>query len=116
MKEIMAKESSTAPQGVATFAYSPADKRFPVLFEYARPFEELKDVLMVEYAGLTLTLKDIFNRHNVGTPFILKNYKSAISDLDNQGKVSTNRTDQHKKRNQCPEHIVVTFPRSNQDG
>ncbi len=29
MKEIMARESSGSPQGVATFEYNPADERFP---------------------------------------------------------------------------------------
>src|SRR5689334_12761269 len=40
MKEIMAAESSGSEQGVPSFTYNPADKRFPVLFEYGRPLDE----------------------------------------------------------------------------
>jgi three-Cys-motif partner protein len=38
MKEIMHKESSTEDQGVASFAYSPADESMPFLFELTRPW------------------------------------------------------------------------------
>ena len=41
MKDIMAKESTTADQGVPSFAYSPADESMPLLFELSRPLEDL---------------------------------------------------------------------------
>jgi len=37
MKGVMARESSKQEQGVATFEYSPADKKYPLLFEMSRP-------------------------------------------------------------------------------
>jgi three-Cys-motif partner protein len=42
MKEIMAGESSSHNQGVATFQYSPADHQFPLLFELLRPLDVSK--------------------------------------------------------------------------
>ena len=38
MKGVMAGESSMREQGVATFEYSPADKRYPLLFEMSNPW------------------------------------------------------------------------------
>lgn len=111
MKEIMAKESSAAPQDVATFVYSPADNRFPVLFEYSQPLEELKSMLIKEYPGETMTVQQLFDRHNIGRPFTLKNYKSALIELHDVDKVITDRTEQHKKLHQCPDSIIIQFPR-----
>lgn len=42
MKSIMAGESSSSSQGVASFRYSPADARFPMLFALARPLDDLE--------------------------------------------------------------------------
>ena len=61
MKEVMANESSTTEQGVPTFEYSPASKRQPLLFELARPLDDLADMLLDEYAGRTMTMNQISN-------------------------------------------------------
>jgi hypothetical protein len=44
MKEVMAKESSSANQGISSFEYCPADARQPLLFELSRPLDELEDM------------------------------------------------------------------------
>jgi hypothetical protein len=49
MKEIMAKESSNLIQGVASFEYNLADKRTPLLFELARPIDDLKGTLLNDF-------------------------------------------------------------------
>ena len=46
MKHVMAKRSSAAQQGVASFEYNPADRRFPLLFDLARPLDELEGMLL----------------------------------------------------------------------
>jgi three-Cys-motif partner protein len=109
MKEIMAKESSGAEQGVPNFVYNPADKRFPVLFEYDRPLDELQGMLMKEFHGQTLSVQSIFERHNVGKRFIKKNYKDVIMSMEGNFLVTTSRTDQNRKRGQCPDHVFVSF-------
>jgi len=117
MKEVMARESTSQPQGVPSFTYNPADARFPVLFEYARPLDDLKGMLLDQFQGQALSVKAICEKHHVGRPFIEKNYKDAVIQLDDQGIVTTNRTDAHKKRGQCPpDKVIVTFPRSLKNG
>ncbi len=87
MKDIMARESSTEDQGVASFAYSPADARTPLLFSLARPLEALADDLLRSFGGRTLTMHQVYKDHHVDTPFIPKNYKQALIDLEADGRV-----------------------------
>jgi three-Cys-motif partner protein len=110
MKQIMAGESTSAEQGVASFMYSPADKNFPILFEYGRPLDDLEGLLLARFAGRALTVQAIYDAHNVGTPYILKNYKDAVKSMDEKGSVDTTRTESHRKRGQCPDDVEVTFP------
>jgi three-Cys-motif partner protein len=110
MKEIMASESSSSQQGVASFTYNPADSRQPVLCEYARPLDELGGMLLETFAGQSLTIQQVFERHNVGKGYVEKNYKDAVILLEESGKVTTTRTEAHRKRGQCPaDKVTVTF-------
>jgi three-Cys-motif partner protein len=89
MKDIMAKESSGSQQGVAQLEYNPATHNFPMLFEYNRPLDDLGEILLVRFAGQRLKMVDVFHRHQVGTPFVKKNYKSALANLEASGKIVT---------------------------
>jgi len=115
MKEIMAKESSEHVQGVASFEFSPASERYPLLFELSRPLDDLADMLLNDFAGETVTMKNIYLRHCVGKPYIERNYKQALLTLEAQSKVITApaAANRHKMRGQLTfaEHVKVTFPR-----
>ncbi|MFC1844825.1 three-Cys-motif partner protein TcmP [Thermodesulfobacteriota bacterium] len=87
MKTIMAKESSFTEQGVPSFEYNPATSALPRLFEYSRPLDELAVMLLDEFSGQTLTMKNIYERHNVGRRFIKKNYKDVLSQLEKDSKI-----------------------------
>lgn len=113
MKEIMAGESSANNQGVASFEYSPADSRQPLLFELSRPLKELEELLLLDFADRSVTLEQVFDEHNVGTPFITKNYKDALRNLEAQGKISANiPVDKRRKRNGEPSlsNVIFSFP------
>lgn len=79
MKEVMAAASSGVNQGVPTFAYCPADQSMPLLFELARPLDQLENLLLKDFAGQTLMMGEVYNRHHVDRPFIERNYKAALS-------------------------------------
>lgn len=87
MKDIMAKESSGSEQGVAQFEYNPATRNFPMLFEYNRPLDDLGEMLLSQFAGQSLRMEDVYQKHQVGTPFVKKNYKSALANLEAAGKI-----------------------------
>ena len=69
MKGIMAKYSSEEHQGVASFKYGPASPN-QRMFEFMRPLDDLESMLLTEFAGQTLTVEEIYNRHNVGKPYV----------------------------------------------
>jgi three-Cys-motif partner protein len=87
MKEIMAKESTDQAQEVPSFEYNPATARQPFLFELTRPLDELESMLLDQFAGRTMTMKEIYDQHHVGKPYIGKNYKAALNNLEAQGKI-----------------------------
>lgn len=115
MKDIMARESSGDVQGVPSFEYNPATVRQSILYEYTRPIEELEGMLLSEFAGKTLTMKEIFERHNVGRRFISPNYKQALLSLEQQGKITTiPPADQRRQRKGIrtfADDVIVTFPK-----
>jgi hypothetical protein len=110
MKEIMAKESSLHEQGVPSFQYSPADKRFPLLFELNRPLDDLGEMLLAQFAGQTLSMKNIYEKHNVGRRFIAKNYKDALKNLEENKSISCNPPRSKRRKDSFGDNVVVTFP------
>lgn len=110
MKEIMAAESSENDQGVASFGYVPAisEQQTPMLFELFRPIEELGQRLLDEYAGQKMTTMEIYDDHNVGTRFILRNYKHALIKLLDENKIETDR--KPARAGTFADDIEVTFP------
>jgi three-Cys-motif partner protein len=117
MKEIMAKESTSAPQGVASFEYSPADKhQQPLLFELARPLDDLEGMLLERFAGRTMTMLQVFEEHNVDTPYIKKNYKDVLTKMEMEGTITAVPPHSSRKKIKgvptCADTVKVTFPRN----
>jgi len=114
MKDIMARESSSDIQGVPSFEYNPATVRQTLLFEYSRPLEDLEEMLLSEYAGTTHSMREIFERHNIGRRFVSRNYKDALISLERQGKITSNPpANQRQQRKSIPtfaNDVMVTFP------
>lgn len=111
MKEIMAKESSERAQGVATFEFSPAAERFPLLFELSRPLEELGEMLLNHFAGETLRMSDIYQRHCVGRPYISRNYKDALLALEQEKKIKVEPPADDRRKGTFADTVQVTFPK-----
>ena len=108
MKEIMAKESSTANQGVASFEYNPATQAQPLLFELSRPLDELTNMLLDEFSGQTMTMLDVYERHHVDKPYIKKNYKEALLKLESQQKIIVDPA--KRRKNTFADKVKITFP------
>lgn len=113
MKQIMAKESSNSDQGVPSFEYDPADflPKQMLLFKLSRPIETLKDDLCKTFSGKTLTMKEIYKQHNVDTPFISSNYKSALKELYFEDKkiLAISKLGKSPKKGTFGDDIIVTF-------
>ena len=111
MKEIMAKESSEQMQGVPSFEYNPATLQQPLLFELTRPLDELESMLLDQFSGRSMTMKEVYDQHHVGKPYISKNYKTALGNLESQGKITVHLTAGKKRRKGTfADDLRVTFP------
>lgn len=108
MKEIMAKNSSEHQDGVASFCFTPKPRGFQLLFS---PLDELEDMLLDEFAGLTLTTKEVYDRHNVGQRYIMKNYKTALLRMEAKKTIQTDPPSDKRKRNTFGDNVKVTFPK-----
>lgn len=111
MKDIMARESSTEDQGVPSFTYSPADARTPLLFSLARPLEALAEDLVKTFAGRTMAMDAIYKEHHVDTPFIRRNYKQALVELESAGRVTCVPSAEKRRKGTFSDDVRVTVPR-----
>jgi hypothetical protein len=79
MKDIMARESSGKPQGVSNFEFVP-NAPMP-LFDTESPLDALKQTLLQQYRGRTMSISEIYKDHNYKTRNIKKNYQKALEEL-----------------------------------
>lgn len=111
MKEIMAEESTDSEQGVPSFEYNPwATDQQPLLFQYSRPLDDLAGMLLADFAGNALTMKQIFDQHNVGTPYISRNYKDILIKLEADGEIQTNPPSDKRRKGTFGDKVKVMFP------
>lgn len=114
MKGIMAKESSEKNQGVPSFEFSPASESFPMLFELTRPLDDLEAMLLHEFNGRRITMREVYCQHSVGRPFVEANYKKVLAEMEKTGKI-TAEPPMSKRRSikgqlSFANEVIVTFP------
>jgi three-Cys-motif partner protein len=114
MKGIMAKESSEQVQGVPSFEYNPATRQQPLLFDLSRPLDELESMLLDTFAGRTMTMREIYEQHHVGRPYIESNYKLALNNLESQGKIKADPPAEKRQKREgkttFSSSVKVIFP------
>lgn len=110
MKNIMAKCSSEITQGVPSFQYCPATKKQQFLFAFSRPLDDLSQMLLDEFNGQSLTMGEIFRRHNIGKRFIEKNYKDVLCQMELKGQIKAKPPWNERRRNTFAPHVLVIFP------
>jgi three-Cys-motif partner protein len=109
MKDIMAAESSTQDEGVPSLAYSPADASMPLLFSLTQPMSKLKEMLLKDFSGQTLCLTEIYERHSVGTRYVKRNYREALSALEASEMVTILATKGTRRKGTYPDHVMIKF-------
>lgn len=119
MKQIMAGESTSNDEGVASFEFNPLDKEDRAeqgrLWASPSAVDELGLSLLREFAGQQISVGEIYRKHNVGKRFVFKNYQDAIKKLDTEGRVETNPPAHRRKRGNSvtlSETVQVTFPKA----
>lgn len=112
MKDIMARESSNHEQGVPSFEYSPADflPRQTLLFQLSKPLDDLKEEILKIYSGRKLTMVELYEEHNVDTPYIKKNYKEALRTLLDEERIEAiSKKGKPPRNGTFGDEIIVTF-------
>lgn len=110
MKDIMANSSSgQSAENVATFEYDPASAKYPTLFAFAAPLADLGKSLIQQFQGRTMTMQEIYEVHNVGTPFIKKHYQTVLKDLERTGKITAKPSEKERRKDTFAPHVEVTF-------
>jgi three-Cys-motif partner protein len=110
MKGVMARESSTQDQGVAAFEYSPADKKYPLLFEISRPLDDLKAMLLKDCAGKRVTFKQLYESHSVGKPYTDSNYKQVLRHLEEAQAKGAEKPGAKRRKGSFADEVVISFP------
>jgi len=111
MKGIMAKESSEQEQGVPSLGYSPASQTYPLLFALNSPLDDLEEMLLAEFVGQQLTMKQIYEQHSIDKPYIEPNYKKALTNMEIAGKIKADPPADKRRKGTFADGVVVTFPR-----
>jgi len=109
MKGIMAKESSSSNNGIASFEYNPASEKYPTLFPLTRTLDDLESILINEFAGQALTMREIYEQHNVGTPFTASNYKEVLKRLESKGLISADPPANNRPKDSFANRVRVRF-------
>lgn len=116
MKDVMGSFSTHAYQDVPSFEYVQGRDPGIELFT-PTPIDDLKAELLTVFSGESLTVQQVFDKHNLGTNYVMRNYKEAIKQLMREGTIPEGvRTETHKPvlkhpYNTMPEDVQITFPR-----
>jgi three-Cys-motif partner protein len=114
MKDIMARESSSAQHGIPSFEYSPATSRQVLLHELTYQLDVLGGLLLKEFAGRCLKMEQIFEEHNIGRRYISENYKEVLRQLEAEGKIVCSPPAEKRLRRKgkvtFADSVMVTFP------
>ncbi len=114
MKDIMARESTSSTQGVPSFEYNPADcmPQQTLLFQLSRPLDDLKENIMKTFRGCHLTMQEIYEQHNIDTPYIKKNYKHVLRELFDNGSIQAiSPRGKPPRKDTFGDKIKVIFPK-----
>lgn len=112
MKDIMARESSNHQQGVPSFEYSPADflPQQTLLFQLSKPLDDLKNEILQVFKGRRLKMSELYDEHNVDTPYIKRNYKEALRTLFDEGKIEAiSKKGKPPRKGTFADEIIITF-------
>ena len=83
----------------------------PLLFELARPLDDLAGMLLKDFSGQTLPMSEVFRRHHIGKPFVKKNYKQVLMDLEKAGKITAKPPLEKRRKGTFAEGTLVSFPK-----
>jgi three-Cys-motif partner protein len=87
MNEIMAKEGFRDARGIPFFTHY--EDNVPATTDlFYREYNELKQMLLRDYAGQTRTMIEIYEEHSLRKNYIPINYKDVLNELEAEKKIT----------------------------
>jgi three-Cys-motif partner protein len=109
MKEIMATESASYPDGMPSYQYSSTKLNQLELFG---GMSSLGEELLKFYSNKTISVDDIYTKHQVLGPYIRKNYKDTLLWLEERGLITASKPRSARMRLGKPtmgDAVMITF-------
>ena len=114
MKQIMAEQSSKFYQGVPTFEFNPHPDPYENSFFPYSPLDLLEKDLLTKFKGKSCKMIDVYFEHNLGTPYLRSNYKQALLNLEEKGKIKVNPSKANRRRYKgkitMSDTVIISFP------
>ena len=110
MKTIMAKESIVDEDNVPLYEYVPSGRPRQLPLVPERPLLDLPVSLQDTFGNRTLSVKDIYEQHHVGTPFIKPNYKRVLILMESRREIQCDRSADKRRKGTIADDVIVTFP------
>ncbi len=112
MKDIMAGLGIKDADGVPRFEYLPARDAVQLGFDLDidRPILKLPQSLMSRFRGRTISVGQIVDEHNVGTPFVKPNYKRVLIEMELSRVVTCDRSAAERRPGTIADTVLVSFP------
>jgi len=114
MKEVLSKNCTKGVDGVRLFEYTHTAYRadgyqLSLLGSFNTPFDKFKEKLCERFRGKTLTASDVFIQDTKNTEYISSEYKDALKQLEQEGKIVCDRPATERKKGTLADSTKITF-------
>ena len=66
-------------------------------------------MLLRDFAGKTVGIRDIYETHSVGRAFVLKEYREVLCGLEQDGAISIDPSCPPRRKGTLAEHAKISF-------
>jgi hypothetical protein len=67
-------------------------------------------MLLETFAGGTRTMREVFEQHQVGRPFVSANYKETLKQMESKGTIQCVPDAATRRKNTFADDVRITFP------
>lgn len=114
MKDIMYKIGEKDFNGIGQFEFIPscdkqAETQLSIIDLFATPFQEFKENLCKQYCGKTISMKYLYNQDSPNTRFVSSQYKKALMELEQEGRISCDKPYTQRRKNTLSDNTIIKF-------
>lgn len=109
MKGVMAGRGLADADEVPLFEHWPEGSG-PQLLLAGRRLDDLGADLLQRFSGRTMTRSDVYDEHNIGTPFVEKNYRRILLELEQNDRIVCEPPASERPKGTMAKHVSITFP------